>query len=243
MPLALLRKLWLIPLLLLAAWLGARACSAWRSGLGSWQGLTQAQLELRVQQFVSGIPHLEESMRLSVATLDIVKGVSAESRKIQFGIDWGTTKVSLTVPARVHYALDLSGRSPVEFQIDEGERRFTAVFPDPEVQAVEVFSKERKTYVEVGWGRFRSRSGQALADQLERGLYDAVKSEASAPTALGAVRERARPALARFVAVYLKNVGGWEPRGGFKDIAVRFRSEGPGEPQAVFTLEAASRGR
>lgn len=225
----------LLGLFLLAALaLGLRRCGPAGGGLGLWRQLTRAEMELRVREFVSGIPVLKEDMRLVVASLDMVKTVAGESSKRAFGLDLGTTKVSLSVPARVHYAIDLSGKLPVEFHIDEQARLFTAVFPEPEVQAVEVFSKDKRTLKEIGWARLESLSGRHLENDLERGLYDAVKAEASSAPALGQVRDRARPVLARFVSTYLRDMGGSEAAQGFRHISVRFRGESPQGPAVLY---------
>ena len=188
-------------------------------------GLPRAQHRLRVQDFIQGIPIPREDMRLVVSVLDLNKSVSAESSKSAFGVDLGTTRVSLSVPARVHYAVDLSGKAPVTFRIDEARQTFVAEFPDPEVQAVEILSGGKKTYVEAGWARMKALSGRALEEGLERGLYDSVRADAAAPAALADIRVRARPVLARFVADYLRKAGASDGRGGFTRMRVKFKGD------------------
>ncbi|MBI4424514.1 MAG: DUF4230 domain-containing protein [Elusimicrobia bacterium] len=187
--------------------------------------------ELKPSDFIDGIPVAREELRLVVGVMDVSKGASAESSKRLFGLDLGTTRVSVSVPARVHFALDLSGDEPVEFRLDRRRRSLTAVFPDPEVQAVEVFSAAKRVTTEAGWGRLSSRSGRALEDALDRGLPDALRREASAPAVLAQVRERARPQLARLLATYLKRAGALGPEG-FWAAKVRFRGE-PGDEAPV----------
>ena len=184
----------------------------------AWHG--RAQTALSARGFVSGLPALTPDMRLVVARLDYVETLSAENPKVAWGVDWGTTKAVLSVPVRAHYALDLSGPAPVEFRFDADRRALTAVFPDPEVQAVEIFSGGKRTAVEPGWGRLEALSGRALLDGLDRGARDAAKAEAAAPGALARTKEEARPALARLLASYLSRSGN-EPA----SVAVRFRSD------------------
>jgi hypothetical protein len=170
--------------------------------------------------FIDGLPALTPDMRLVVARLDLTETVAAESPKVAWGVDWGTTKAVLSVPVSVHYALDLSGPEPVEFRFDADRRTVTAVFPDPEVQAVEIFSGAKRTTVEPGWGRLEALSGRALLDRLDRGVYDAVKAQAASPPALIRTKDEARPELARLLASYLARTG-IEGR----SVAVRFRSD------------------
>jgi hypothetical protein len=172
------------------------------------------------RSFVDGLPALTPDMRLVVARADFAETVAGENRKAAWGIDWGETKAVLTVPVRAHYALDLSGDEPVEFRIARDRRTLTAVFRDPEVQAVEIFADGRREVVQPGWGRLEALSGRALLDRLDRGVYDAAKAQAGAPAALARTREEARAELARLLASYLARAGmpAWT-------VAVRFRSD------------------
>lgn len=188
------------------------------AALIAWRGRVQPAPSAR--GFIAGISELTPDMRLVVARLDFTQTVAAESPKVAWGVDWGTTKAVLSVPVAVHYALDLSGPEPVSFRYDMGRRTVTAIFPDPEVQAVEIFSGRKRTAVEPGWGRLEALSGRTLLDSLDRGVYDAAKTEASRPAALARTKGEARPALARLLASYLARSG---IEG--KDIAVRFRSD------------------
>ena len=176
------------------------------------------------RDFVSGIPALEPDLKLVVARIDLVKTASAESRKVCWGVDCGTTKAALSVPARVHYAIDLSGPAPVEFHLDSRGRTFTAVFPDPEVQAVEVFSNKRKTVTEAGWARLGALSGQSLLDGLDRGLYEGIRTDASASRAVAQVKDQARPMLTRILKAYLEQMGG-PSAARFELVTVSFRSD------------------
>jgi hypothetical protein len=196
---------------LAASVLTAAALLAWRARGGPAPS---------ARDFVSGIPALAPDMRLAVARLDFAQTVSAESPKSAWGVDWGTTRAFLTVPVRVHYALDLSGPEPVEFRLDAARRSLVAVFPDPQVQAVEVFTAARRTAVEPGWARLEALSGRALLDRLDRGVRDAVAAEAASPSALSRSKETARPALERLLASYIARTGTPATR-----VLVRFRSD------------------
>ena len=209
--------------------LTAAAIMAWRC---------RARPALSPRAFVAGIPEMRPDMRLVVSRLDFTETIAAESPKVAWGVDWGTTKAVLSVPVRVHYALDLSGPEPVEFRFDANRRTLIAVFPDPEVQAVEIFSGGKRTAVEPGWGRLEALSGRALLDRLDRGVYDAVKAQAASPGALARTKDEARPALARLLAAYLARAG---IRPG--SVAVRFRSDenavaapSPDGPRISYTL-------
>jgi hypothetical protein len=177
---------------------------------------------LSARDFVSGLPALEPDLKLVVARLDFVKTASAESRKQCWGVDWGTTKAALSVPARAHYAIDLSGPAPVTFNLDSRSQTLTAVFPDPEVQSVEVFSHLKTSVTEAGWGRLEAFSGQALLENLDRGLYAAARRDAAGPKTLEQVKNQARPALARLVLAYAQS-----SLAAHSAIVVRFRSEDP----------------
>ncbi len=180
----------------------------------------RAPSRLDARRFVSGIPTITPELKLTVATLDLVKSASGESPKVAWGVDWGTTKAVLSVPARVHYAIDLSGPEPMAFSLDKGTGILTATFPDPQVQAVEIFSSRKQAVIVPGWGRLEALSGQALADALDRGMYDAVKTNAGSLEALELVKERSRPRLKKLVGDYAAKLRS-SPAG----IVIQFRSE------------------
>jgi hypothetical protein len=180
----------------------------------------RARPKLDARRFVSGIPTITPDLKLTVATMDLIKNASGESPKIAWGVDWGTTKAVVSVPARIHYAIDLSGPEPVAFSQDKATGMLSATFPDPQVQAVELFSGRKQAVIEPGWGRLQALSGQALVDALDRGMYDAVKVDAADPRALEQVSERSRPELKELVADYVAKMGS-RPRG----IVIRFKSE------------------
>lgn len=201
----------------------------WRTQSGGW-----VDSRLSVRDFVSGLAEIQPDLRLVVARVDLIKTMSGESAKSVMGVDLGVTRAALSVPARVHYAVDLTAAEPVAFRFDRAARVLTAEFPDPAVQAVEVFLRDKRTVVEPGWGRLRERSGKALEEAMERGLYDAVKRDAAQPAALAAVREKARPVLSRFLEGYLQRAGLLRVEGGVAAVSVRFKDEPSG-------LESVSR--
>ncbi|MBI4345573.1 MAG: DUF4230 domain-containing protein [Elusimicrobia bacterium] len=176
------------------------------------------------EDFVVGIPVPHDRLRLIVSVLELHKSVLGESPKTVLGVDLGTTKVSLSMPARVHYAVDLSGVRPVEFRLDAERRELIATFPDPQVEAVELDPSGKRVAVEAGWGRLRAYSGRAVEDALERGLYAAVKADAGAPAVVEQIKERARPLLARLLNDYLRRVSTPGPDG-VTVTRVRFRSD------------------
>jgi hypothetical protein len=169
------------------------------------------------REFVRGLPMLTPDFKLTVARMDLIWSAQAESPKTVFGIDLGTTKASVSVPARVHYAIDLSGEDPVSFRVEGGA--LVAVFPDPQVQAVELMLKDEQVLISPGWGRSALFSGRSLAEGLERGLYDSLRSDASSRRMLGPVQQQARKQLAKFVSDYVRN------RGDHRRVEVRFLSE------------------
>lgn len=184
----------------------------------------QARLDTR--QFVSGLD-LEAGLKLEVARLELVATASGQSPKTAFGVDWGTTKAVVSIPARAHYALDLSAQRPVDFRL-EG-RSLTAVFPEPRVSAVELDPREKRVVISSGWGRLAALSGASLEDSLERGLKDTAWLAASRPQRLTEVERAARPLLEKLVLDYAK------PRGIAK-VRVLFKSELSGE-QGVGRLQ------
>ncbi len=205
---------------------GALALAVAGGGLLAWRVRARlVESRLSVRDFVSGISSIQPDLKLVVAKVELMKTMTGESAKSVLGVDLGTTKAVLTVPARVHYAVDLAGEAPVAFHFDRATRILAVDFPEPAVQAVEVLIQDKRTVVEPGWGRLRDRSGKALEEAMERGVYDAVKRDASAPQALAAVREKARPVLARFLEGYLSRSGLLRVPGGVELVAVRFKDE------------------
>lgn len=189
---------------------------------------------LKTADFLSGIPVAKDQLRLVVSVLELHKSALAESEKRVLGVDLGTTRVALSMPARVHYAVDLSGERPIEFRVDQQRRELVAVFADPKVQAVELLAAGKRVAVEPGWGRLRALSGQALEERLERGLYDAVKADAAAPAAIEQIKERARPLLARLLNDYLRRAGAFGPDG-IAFTSIRFRGDADADRLALLS--------
>lgn len=193
-------------------------------GLFVWNARRVSWVESRlsVRDFVAGINSVQPDLKLVVAKAEFVKVMAGESAKSVLGVDLGTTKASLTVPARVHYAVDLTVPNPVSFRFDRASGVLVAEFAEPGVQAVEVLFQDKRFVVEPGWGRLKERSGKALEEAMERGVYDAVKRDAQAPEAMAAAREKARPMLARFLEGYLHRAGLLRVDRGVEAVSVRF---------------------
>lgn len=217
-----------------------------RTGVDLWRDLTKTEVDLRISEFVDGLPTAEDDLALVVTQLDMTKSLYAENTKTKWGIDLGTTKVLLSVPSKVHYAVDLTGEKPIRFEIDSERRLFRAYFPDPEVLAVEIFDENRRLIVDTGWGRLRSRSGEAMIDELERRKYSAVREKAEAPEMIDMVRQRARPVLARFIALYLQQGNSFgSADNSFESIEIHFQGDRQDEQipsfgEEIMQLEAAS---
>jgi len=196
-----------------------------KAAIDTWQAFSQVEIDQHVTKFVSGIPVGRDDASLVVHTLDFTHTSVAENTKKRLGIPFGTTTVFMSVPTRIHYAVDFSGASPVEFHIDGETGTFTAIFPDPEIQAVELFYHDKKVMVKVGWGRLGVRSGEHLKDLLEQNLYNEVRDIGINVEQLRKVRDQARPVLAKFVTTYLDNRGEWDTNGGFLHVEVKFTGD------------------
>lgn len=210
--------------------LGALAAAMVCAGMLIWLtwGVGGVSSRLSVRDFVSGLAEVQPDLKLVVAHVELMKTMSGMSAKTVMGLDMGVTRAVLIVPARVHYAVDLTAAEPVAFRFDSATRILTAEFPQPAVQAVEVLLHDKRTVIEPGWGRLRERSGKALEEGMERGVYDAVKRDAAQAPALAAVREKARPVLARFLEGYLQRAGLLRAKNGVSAVAVRFKDEPSG---------------
>jgi|ETNmetMinimDraft_25_1059894.scaffolds.fasta_scaffold12670_2 hypothetical protein len=196
-----------------------------KAAIATWRAFNQVQIDQHVIKFVSGIPVGRDDASLVVHTLDFTHTGVAENTKKRFGINFGTTTVFMSVPTRIHYAVDFSGAKPVEFHVDGETGSFIAIFPDPEIQAVELFSHDKKEMVKAGRFRLESRSGEHLKDQLEQNLYNEVREIGKNAAALRKVRDQARPVLAKFVTTYLYNRGEWDIAGGFLRVEVKFTGD------------------
>ncbi|MBI5596101.1 MAG: hypothetical protein HY928_08445 [Elusimicrobia bacterium] len=204
----------------LAAALAVGGGLLWRARRAGW-----VETRVSVRDFVAGLASVQPDLKLVVGRAEFLKVMTGESAKSMLGLDLGTTRAALTVPVRVHYAVDLAQEESVVFRYDRARRVLEAGFADPRVQAVEVLLQDKRLVVEPGWARLRERSGRALEEALERGVYDAAKRDAEAPAALAAVREQARPVMARFLEGYLLRAGVLRVDGGVEAVAVRFRGE------------------
>ncbi len=185
----------------------------------SWRSW-RASPALDARRFIEGLPRVTADLRLSVAVMDLVKTVSGESPKTAFGVDWGTTRAVVSAPARVHYAVDLSGPDAVTFSRDPRARRVTAEFPAPRVLAVELSPRDKRALVSPGWARTQALSGRALVDRLDADLDAAVRADAESPRAVALAEGAARPALERLVADYAARAGA-----GAVTVTVRFRGD------------------
>ncbi|MBI3300418.1 MAG: DUF4230 domain-containing protein [Elusimicrobia bacterium] len=212
---------------LLAAAVAGGGLLAWRARVD----LVSSRLSVR--EFVSGLAEVQPDLRLVVARVDLVKTMTGESAKNVMGLDLGVTRAMLTVPGRVHYALDLTAPEPVAFRFDRDTRILAVEFPPVSVLSAELFWQDKATVVEPGWGRLRDRSGRALEQAMESKVYESVKRDASEPAALAAAREKARPVLTRLIEGYLSRAGLLRVENGVAAVAVRFRDDP--------TLESASR--
>jgi hypothetical protein len=172
---------------------------------------------LSAAQFVAGLPVLKPGLKLEVASLSLIKTASGESSKSLLGFDLGTTKAVVTMPARVHFSLDLSGPKPVAFE--RSGATLVAVFPDPEVSSVELFTGGKRALVAPGWGRLAAYSGSEVVDALERGMHQALRRDAEDERMIQWVREEARPLLEKLVDDYARKAGAVEK------IIIRFRGE------------------
>lgn len=193
-----------------------------------------AGAKLNASDFVSGIPVAHDDLRLVVSVLEVHKSLMAESEKRLFGFDLGTTRVSLTMPTRIHYAVDLSGSKPVDFRFNPQRRELVAIFADPRLQAIEMLASEKRVAIEPGWGRLKALSGHTLQDGLERGLYHAVRVEASTPAIIEQIKERARPLLSRLLTDYLRRTDALGPDG-ITHARVRFQSDADSEKLALYS--------
>ncbi len=196
-----------------------------KAAIDTWQAFSQVEIDQHVTKFVSGIPVSRDDTSLVVQTLDFTHTSIAENTKKRFGINFGTTTVFMSVPTRIHYAVDFSGARPVEFHIDGETGTFTAIFSDPEIQAVEIFAHDKTEMVKVGWGRLESRSGEYLKDQIEQNLYNEIHDLGINEEVLYEVRDQARPVLEKFVTTYLDNRGEWDIDGGFLHVEVKFTGD------------------
>ncbi len=197
-----------------------------RQGVDAWRRFSQAEVRSRAAEFVEGLPVSREDMSLVVTQVDLTQTLYAENTKVQWGIDLGTTKVLISVPARLHYAIDLEAERPVTFEVDSKERVLHAYFPDPQVLAVEILGENSREIVDVGWGRLGSRSGQALKDRLDSRKYETIRRKGQSAAMLAMVRDKARPVLSRFVALYLVQSGVWS-ESGFDRVVVHFAGDAP----------------
>jgi len=204
----------------LAFAVGVGGVFAWRSHRAAW-----VESRLSVRDFVSGLTSVQPDLKLVIARVDLVKTMTGESAKSVMGLDFGTTRAVLSVPARVHYAIDLTAGEPVKFRFDRASRVLVAEFAAPQVQAVEVFFQDKRTVIEPGWGRLKDRSGKALQEAMEAGVYAAVKRDAEAPEALAAARDKASPILTRFLEGYLSQAELLRVEGGVEVVTVRFAGD------------------
>jgi len=196
-----------------------------KAAIDTWREFNQVEIDQHVTKFVSGISVFSDDTSLVVQTLDLTHTSVAKNTKKRFGIDFGTTTVSISVPTRIHYAVDFSGAKPVAFHIDSETGTFTAIFSDPEIHAVEIFLHDKTEMVKVGWGRLESRSGEHLKDQLEQNLYNEIHDIGINEEVLYEIRDQARPVLAKFVTTYLDNRGEWDIDGGFLHVEVKFTGD------------------
>ena len=72
----------------------------------AWR-LARRPADLSAQSFIGGLPTLEPGLKLEIARLNLVETAAGESPKVVWGVDWGTTRAVISVPARIHFALDL----------------------------------------------------------------------------------------------------------------------------------------
>lgn len=247
------RPWWLFPFLLLAL-----------AGLGSWtlvrlahelsparaldaagaraQSLLDRFLsvhsEQHVQEFLAGVPTGRDDLRLAVQTVDLTKVFYLENTWRWNSVNLGSAKVALIVPARIHYAIDLSGRKPVRFHFDRTSGDFTAEFPDPEVLAAELLDEQQRSLIDTTRAQRFLSDADELLQMLERRKRQAVRQEAARPEMIARVRPAARTVLARFVANYLDQQQLFGQGSPLRRIRVRFAGDLPGEIPVFYDRSA-----
>lgn len=157
----------------------------------------------------------------SVSTLQLVT-VLLDTRvtSARSNDSWlGDVNTSVSVPLRLYFGTDMSDAKVEAAGIGPVTATYIVRVSPPRRLATEVLSGNEVVEMSVGWGRFRSTSGEYYLGLARQGVYEAARAMTLTAEDAKDVRERTRDRVGALVKTMLN--GGSAAGAGERDAAVR----------------------
>jgi len=159
----------------------------------------------------TSLERLRKESKLVVYTADVAVMVTKVSdKKILSGkLDLGTTTVRLRAAGnKAQIVVPLSDLTENDIKFEEKNNRFVVTLPAPRVDETVVEVQTNPTYYEVetdlGWARLDRYSGEALREEAQRELRNAVIAEASHPRIIEAAKDSGREQISALLEAVVK---------------------------------------
>jgi len=145
-------------------------------------------------QAVVRVINYARSMQLVTSTIDARVEVSRNHASWRGGVH-----AQVDIPVRYHYATDLSKLDPSSVTITSLTGACVIWILKPTRLSVELFPRDERTSVDVGWLRSRSRAGEYYLGQARKDAYDAANSRVLTPDEQATILEDARAQVAALI--------------------------------------------
>ena len=190
------------PLLLAAGAIGIFALLALQQRAMERAAITRASvLEHDTRPANRSIAEVAEAVRtLKLVTVEIRTAVSTQVRDESWR---GDSVATVTAPARLLYGVNLEGLDASRVSLAPLGKLCTIRVPKPERIATEVYAEDESIDVQVGWLRFRTRSGEYVLGLARRDLAERARSMVLSPDDAEKVAAATRAQVAKVVRTLL----------------------------------------
>lgn len=190
------------PLLVAAGAIGIFALLALQQRAMERAAITRASVvEHDTKPATRSLAEVAEAVRtLKLVTVEIKTSVSTQVRDESWR---GDSIAHVTAPARLLYGVNLDTLDSSSISLAPLGKLCTIRVPKPERIATEVYTEDESIDVQVGWLRFRTRSGEYVLGLARRDLAERARSMTLTPDDADKVAEATRTQVAKVVRTIL----------------------------------------
>lgn len=153
--------------------------------------------ELDTKPAATSIAHVAQAVRsLKLVTVEINTSVSTDVRDQSWR---GDAAASVSAPVRLLYGVDLDQLDASAVSLAPLGKLCTIRIPKPQRIATEVYSEDESIDVQVGWMRFRTRSGEYVLGLARRNLAEQARAMVLSPDDADKVADATRSQVAKAV--------------------------------------------
>ena len=190
------------PLLVAAGAIGIFTLLALQQRAMEQAAITRASVvEHDTKPATRSLAEVAEAVRtLKLVTVEIKTSVSTEVRDESWR---GDATAHVTAPARLLYGVNLDTLDASSVSLAPLGKLCTVRVPRPTRIATEVYTEDESIDVQVGWLRFRTRSGEYVLGLARRDLAERARNMTLAPDDADKVAEATRTQVAKVVRTLL----------------------------------------